>query len=172
MALNEHQKRKAEGCPWYLLATLYGVPERHDEDLQAKNRVAWNHFVTALLDDDMRAKLPAAMEAQFSSTPTRSRGHFFWSRKRWLATKPWAACNFHRAYEPCGAWANALWRHAHQPDGNAYQSRHDPAQICLALFERPDLALQAGPFGRLTDQLPTVAKLLSAYGKSITGVPP
>jgi hypothetical protein len=54
------------------------------------------------------------------------------------------------------------------PDGVAYQSRHDPAEICLALFERSDLALVAGPKTDLPDMLPTAAKLLNAYGKSVS----
>jgi hypothetical protein len=65
-------KRKAEQCPWYLLATLYGVPESNDDELQMKNRVAWNHLVASLLSDDARAKLPAVMEPQSSFTPPES----------------------------------------------------------------------------------------------------
>ncbi len=69
-------------------------------------------------------------------------------------------------YEPCGAWADALWRHPEAPDGVAYRSRHDPDQICLALFERR-LPLRAGPPVRLIDQLAEAARILSAYGKSV-----
>jgi len=74
-------------------------------------------------------------------------------------------------YEPCGAWADALWTHKSAPDGIAYQSRHDSSQICLAVFERSDLRLTASAAVALADQLPTVARLLSAYGKSVTGSP-
>jgi RES domain len=74
-------------------------------------------------------------------------------------------------YEPCGAWADALWRHPERPDGIAYQSRHDSSEICLVLFERSDLGLKAGSPERLVDQLPMISNLLSAYGKSMTGVP-
>jgi hypothetical protein len=35
-------KIKAEDNPWYLLATLYGVPKEHDEELKSRNRIAWN----------------------------------------------------------------------------------------------------------------------------------
>ena len=74
-------------------------------------------------------------------------------------------------YDPCGAWADALWAHKDQPDGIAYQSRHDPGQICLALFERPDLRLTAADSVPLVQQLPTIAAILSGYGKSIDSVP-
>jgi hypothetical protein len=74
-------------------------------------------------------------------------------------------------YGPCGAWADALWVHASKPDGIAYQSRHDPGEICVALFERPDLALVPDPPINLLDMLPTLANLLSSYGKSVC-IPP
>jgi hypothetical protein len=74
-------------------------------------------------------------------------------------------------YENCGAWADALWAHGSKPDGIAYQSRHDPGEICVALFERPDLALVPEPSTDLLDVLPTVANVLSSYGKSIC-IPP
>jgi hypothetical protein len=74
-------------------------------------------------------------------------------------------------YEPCGAWADAMWAHRSAPDGIAYQSRHDSGEICLALFERPDLGLTAGPTTPLLDRLPTIANLLSTYGKSVTDLP-
>jgi hypothetical protein len=50
-------KIKAEDNPWYLLATLYGVPEAGDEKLKAKNRIAWNRYFAANLDEGARAKL-------------------------------------------------------------------------------------------------------------------
>jgi hypothetical protein len=43
-------KIKAEDNPWYLLATLYGVPERGDQELKDKNRRAWNRYFAANLD--------------------------------------------------------------------------------------------------------------------------
>jgi hypothetical protein len=42
---------KAEDNPWYLLATLYGVAERD------RNRVAWNRYFAANLDEETRTKL-------------------------------------------------------------------------------------------------------------------
>ncbi|HEU4987894.1 MAG TPA: RES family NAD+ phosphorylase, partial [Rhizobiaceae bacterium] len=46
-------------------------------------------------------------------------------------------------YEPCGLWSDALWDHPDRPDGLAYQSRHDPSEICLAIFEKADVSLKA-----------------------------
>ena len=74
-------------------------------------------------------------------------------------------------YEPCGAWADALWRHPQAPDGVAFHSRHDPDEICLAIFERPPMPLQVDAPLRLIHQLPAIAKLLSAFGKSMA-LPP
>jgi len=71
-------------------------------------------------------------------------------------------------YEPCGAWADALWDHHQRPDGVAYQSRHDSSEICIALFKRPDLVWSVGPPQLLTDQLKRIAGLLGKYGKSIS----
>lgn len=70
-------------------------------------------------------------------------------------------------YEPCGRWADALWDHPDMPDGLAYQSRHDPSEICVALFERPDLAIGVRHTKPLTAMLNDVAALLDRYGKSI-----
>jgi hypothetical protein len=75
-------------------------------------------------------------------------------------------------YEPCGVWADALWAHPDAPDGLAFRSRHDPDQICLAIFERPGTAFDAEPTVRLCDQLPHVANILGAYGKSLAPTPP
>lgn len=74
-------------------------------------------------------------------------------------------------YDPCGAWAEALWTHPDRPDGLAYQSRHDPGEICVALFERDDLRLGASDPVALSEQLHRVAAVLSAYGKSVVDDP-
>ena len=70
-------------------------------------------------------------------------------------------------YEPCGLWADALWDHPDKPDGLAYQSRHDPGEVCIALFERPDLKIDVKKTSLLTALLKDVAALLDRYGKSI-----
>jgi hypothetical protein len=75
-------------------------------------------------------------------------------------------------YGPCGAWADALWAHQSKPDGIAYQSRHDPGEICVALFGRPDLRLVTDETTDLPDMLPMLANILSSYGKSISLTPP
>lgn len=74
-------------------------------------------------------------------------------------------------YEPCGAWADALWAHPDAPDGLAFRSRHDPDQICLAIFERAGSGFDAEPAVRLVDRLPEIANILGAYGKSILPTP-
>jgi hypothetical protein len=43
-------KIKAEDNPWYLLATLYGAPKGDGDELQAKNRAAWNRYFAAALN--------------------------------------------------------------------------------------------------------------------------
>src|SRR4051794_26553379 len=56
-ATPEKKKIKAENNPWYLLATLYGQPTRDDKDLQARNRRAWNRYMTATLTNEQRGSL-------------------------------------------------------------------------------------------------------------------
>jgi RES domain len=71
-------------------------------------------------------------------------------------------------YEPCGLWADALFAHADQPDGIAYASRHDPEQICVALFARPGIAVTvAGDSVPLTRMVHDVAAVLRRYGKGL-----
>ena len=71
-------------------------------------------------------------------------------------------------YGPCGLWADALFDHPHRPDGIAYASRHDPDQVCVALFSRPDLALEvASDSVPLTEMPADVAKILRRYGKGL-----
>ena len=71
-------------------------------------------------------------------------------------------------YEPCGQWIDVLWDHPDKPDGLAYQSRHDPGEICIALFERPDLTITIHGTKLLTGMLKDIAGLLDGYGKSIS----
>ena len=74
-------------------------------------------------------------------------------------------------YQPCGLWADALYAHPQAPDGLAYASRYDPGEICIALFQRPDLALSAESPTPLVDQLAVLGALLDRYGKSIADAP-
>lgn len=46
--------------------------------------------------------------------------------------------SIHGPYEPCGAWADALWDHPEESDGIAYLSRHDPGEACCAIRAQPD----------------------------------
>lgn len=70
-------------------------------------------------------------------------------------------------YDACGLWADALWKHPDTPDGIAYQSRHDPAQLCLALFERPSQILTVIRTTPLTAKIGTVSRILRSRGKQI-----
>jgi hypothetical protein len=71
-------------------------------------------------------------------------------------------------YDACGLWADALFDHADRPDGIAYASRHDPEQICVALFERADLSLTpASESEPLRDIMSDVAAALRRYGKGL-----
>jgi hypothetical protein len=71
-------------------------------------------------------------------------------------------------YEPCGLWSDALWDHPDQPDGIAYQSRHDSTELCLALFERADMTFEIKATKSLTAMLHEVAAVLDGYGKSLS----
>ena len=71
-------------------------------------------------------------------------------------------------YEPCAQWSDALWDHSDSPDGIAYQSRHDSNELCIAVFERPDMELEVKATRRLMALLKEVAALLDRYGKSLS----
>jgi uncharacterized protein YjbI with pentapeptide repeats len=60
-------KAKPENNPWYLLATLYGQPTPDDFQLKARNREAWNRYVSRWL----RADSPALATAPHSAEDTR-----------------------------------------------------------------------------------------------------
>src|SRR6185437_2422344 len=70
-------------------------------------------------------------------------------------------------YEPCGAWADALFAHPTVPDGLGFRSRHDPDCMLLAIFERPDLVFESESETPLLKCLGEVAGVLGGYGKSI-----
>ena len=71
-------------------------------------------------------------------------------------------------YEPCGLWSDALWSHSDSPDGIAYHSRHDSDELCIALFQRPDLEFEVKATRPLLSMLKEVAALLDRYGKSLS----
>lgn len=53
----EKPNREPEKNPWYLLATLYGVPGKNDDELQARNRVAWNRYMSDSLTEVIRDQI-------------------------------------------------------------------------------------------------------------------
>ena len=71
-------------------------------------------------------------------------------------------------YNPCWAWSDYLCSHRDRPDGVAYASRHDPQQICYAIFERPDATFGAAPATQFSTLLPAIRALLRKYGKILT----
>lgn len=71
-------------------------------------------------------------------------------------------------YAPCGEWADAFWDHPEQPDGIAYLSRHDPGEVCYAVFQREQIAFDLKATHRLAARQPEVAALLNRYGKSLS----
>ncbi len=74
-------------------------------------------------------------------------------------------------YEPCGAWSDALYHHPQRPDGIIYHSRHDPEQLCIALFERAKVAMRVENTKRLVDDLAAVRTVLRHYGKTLLPPP-
>jgi hypothetical protein len=68
-------------------------------------------------------------------------------------------------YNPCWAWSDYLWSHRDRPDGVAYASRHDPLQICYAIFERPEVTFHSRPATHFAALLPAIRSLLRKYDK-------
>lgn len=62
---------------------------------------------------------------------------------RWLARLGATAAAPHSdpPYGNAQAWSKALRDHPVKPDGIAYSSRHDPSELCYALFESSDPSL-------------------------------
>lgn len=48
--------------PWYLLATLYGELDEFDEEIRAKNRVAWNRYYASTWTDEQREVLKGRVD--------------------------------------------------------------------------------------------------------------
>ena len=63
------------------------------------------------------------------------------------------------------AWSRALHEHPSIPDGIAYRARHDPDQICAALFDRTRTSITTTMLGAFSDaSLATLlAELLDVY---------
>jgi hypothetical protein len=77
-----------------LLATLYGVPEPSDRKLRDKNRVAWNRYFAANLDEETRARLaeekrhPAEELKPFSPKELRDVAEVFAKRSKGSVEPP------------------------------------------------------------------------------------
>lgn len=72
-------------------------------------------------------------------------------------------------YTASGAWTDALLAHPARPDGILYASRHDPDELCIALFSgtESDLVIAEGPTP-LADMLRPLAAFLHRYGKGVS----
>jgi uncharacterized protein YjbI with pentapeptide repeats len=87
-------KIKAEDNPWYLLATLYGVPDLGDYDLQKKNRVVWNRYFAEKLGNERRPQLieekrhHASELKPFAPEELHEIKEAFAQRRKSLATTP------------------------------------------------------------------------------------
>jgi hypothetical protein len=53
--IDRKQKVRPENNPWYLLATMYGEPT--SDELHARNRRAWNRYMSRWLDKGDRTLL-------------------------------------------------------------------------------------------------------------------
>ena len=71
-------------------------------------------------------------------------------------------------YAPCWAWSDYLYFHRARPDGIAYASRHNPLQICYAIFERSGLSFAPGRPVPFADMLPEIRRILRRYSKIMT----
>lgn len=82
------------------------------------------------------------------------------------------AALFTGPYDVCGVWADALYSHPDHVDGLLFPSRHNPAEECIALFERPGYGLKTVETTHLNMIPRQVADLLDRHGKSIFYQPP
>lgn len=73
------------------------------------------------------------------------------------------------SYDLSQRWALAFYEHPDQPDGILYRSRHDPARLCAAIFDRAEDALTATSLGSLADahNVALLADLLDTYEYSL-----
>jgi hypothetical protein len=56
-------------------------------------------------------------------------------------------------------WAHSLHKHPSKPDGIAYRARHDPSQVCAAIFSRTSRVLKATTLGSFAET--TLATMLT-----------
>jgi hypothetical protein len=62
-------------------------------------------------------------------------------------------------------WAQAFFDHPSAPDGILYRARHDPEQLCAALFDRTKDDVESATLGTMMDpsNAPALAKILDEY---------
>jgi|SRR5271165_3205764 len=71
-------------------------------------------------------------------------------------------------YAPCWTWSDYLYSHRDKPDGIAYASRHNPAELCHAIFERTDLSVTRDEPIHPGEMLPEIRRILRHYHKILT----
>lgn len=71
------------------------------------------------------------------------------------------------SYAVAGQWALALWRHANQPDGILYRSKHDPNHICAAIFNHAHCRFSVSATQPLMDIPHQWAPILNAHRKGV-----
>jgi len=81
------------------------------------------------------------------------------------------AALFTGPYDPCGAWSDALHDHPESPNGILFPSRHNPAELCIALFDRDGFDLIVEETTPLSDMHDVIGDLLDQHGKSLAGYP-
>lgn len=64
-------------------------------------------------------------------------------------------------------WSRALWTHPSRPDGLLYRSRHDPARLCLSLFDRVGDVLQSDCTTNILTEPTRLAAILDHYGYAL-----
>jgi hypothetical protein len=71
-------------------------------------------------------------------------------------------------YAPCWTWSDYLYFHRDMPDGIAYASRHNPVELCYAIFERTDLSVTRNEPIYLWEILAEIRRILGDYHKILT----
>lgn len=64
-------------------------------------------------------------------------------------------------------WSRAFWAHPSRPDGLLYRSRHDPARLRLALFDRVADVLQSDCTTNILIEPIRLAAILDHYGYAL-----
>lgn len=72
------------------------------------------------------------------------------------------------AYTASQVWTDALFTHPDKPDGILYTSRHNPDELCIALFERAGLEIEIADTKGLIQAKAVVAQVLNQHGKSLS----